>query len=144
MLDKPMTRSETDSNALPGGRLTRRHETNYARQRDVRNVTYRRDGTLKTAFIRVRFLMEKKGENKMANKTFEIVRLAIVNDQLGNPKELTLKIEENSLSDSDKSKIKQAVLESASKNTSLTPLELAESLCKAFILIQADTCSKGE
>lgn len=44
MLDKPMTRSETDSNALPGGRLTRRHETNYARQRDVRNVTYRRDG----------------------------------------------------------------------------------------------------
>ena len=25
----------------------------------------------------------------MANKTFEIVRLAIVNDQLGNPKELT-------------------------------------------------------
>ena len=88
--------------------------------------------------------MEKKGENKMANKTFEIVRLAIVNDQLGNPKELTLKIEENSLSDSDKSKIKQAVLESAAKNTSLTPLELAESLCKAFIWIQADTCSKDE
>ena len=46
MLDKPMTRSETDSNALPRGRLTRRHETNYARQRDVRNVTYRRDGKL--------------------------------------------------------------------------------------------------
>jgi len=44
MLDKPMTRSETDSNALPRGRLTRRYETNYARQRDVRNVTYRRDG----------------------------------------------------------------------------------------------------
>lgn len=50
MLDKPMTRSETDSNALPGGRLTRRHETNYARQRDVRNVTYWRDGKLKTVF----------------------------------------------------------------------------------------------
>ena len=88
--------------------------------------------------------MEKKGENKMANKTFEIVRLAIVNDQLGNPKELTLKIEENSLSDSDKSRIKQAVLESGAKNTSLTPLELAKSLCKAFISIQADTCSKDE
>ena len=73
----------------------------------------------------------------MANKTFEIVRLAIVNDQLGNPKELTLKIEENSLSDSDKSKIKQAVLESAAKNTSLTPSELAESLCLAIKFIDS-------
>ena len=81
--------------------------------------------------------MEKKGENKMANKTFEIVRLAIVNDQLGNPKELTLKIEENSLSDSDKSRIKQAVLESAAKNTSLTPSELAESLCLAIKFIDS-------
>nr|DAS96559.1 MAG TPA: hypothetical protein [Caudoviricetes sp.] len=88
--------------------------------------------------------MEKKGENKMTDKNFEIIRLAILNAQLGNPKELTLKIEENSLSDSDKSRIKQAVLESAAKNTSLTPLELAESLYKAFILIQADTCSKDE
>ena len=57
---------------------------------------------IKNRIHRVRFLMEKKGENKMANKTFEIVRLAIVNDQLGNPEGLTLKIEENSLSDSDK------------------------------------------
>jgi len=47
-----MTRSETDSNALPRGRLTRRHETNYARQRDVRNVTYRRDGKFQSAFGR--------------------------------------------------------------------------------------------
>lgn len=51
---------------------------------------------------------------------------------------------ENSLSERDKGLIKQAVLESAAKNTSLTSLELAESLCKAFILIQADTCSKDE
>lgn len=51
---------------------------------------------------------------------------------------------EKSLSDKDKRLIKQAVLESAAKNTSLTPLELAESLCKAFIWIQADTCSKDE
>lgn len=80
----------------------------------------------------------------MTDKNFEIIRLAILNAQLGNPKELTLKIEENSLSDSDKSRIKLAVLESAAKNTSLTPLELAESLYKAFILIQADTCSKDE
>ena len=79
--------------------------------------------------------MEKKGENKMANKTFEIVRLAIVNDQLGNPKELTLKIEENSLSDSDKSRIKQAVLESAAKNTNLPPDNIAKALCRAFTFI---------
>ncbi|HHF1674751.1 TPA: hypothetical protein ACQRD8_001642 [Haemophilus influenzae] len=62
-------------------------------------------------------------------------------------KQTRLKMEEkqeNSLSDKDKNLIKQAVLESAAKNTSLTPLELAESLCKAFILIQADTCSKDE
>ena len=88
--------------------------------------------------------MEKKGENKMANKTFEIVRLAIVNDQLGNPKELTLKIEENSLSDSDKSRIKQAVLESAAKNTNLKPNEVATQLCEAFTSIQAYTYSKSE
>jgi len=73
----------------------------------------------------------------MTNKNFEIVRLAIVNDQLGNPKELTLKIEENSLSDSDKSRIKQAVLESAAKNTNLTPSELAESVCSAVMFIDS-------
>ena len=109
----------------------------YKQTRLYNSVTYRRDGTLKTAFIRVRFLMEKKGENKMANKTFEIVRLAIVNDQLGNPKELTLKIEENSLSDSDKSRIKQAVLENAAKNVGMPPDKIAESLCKAIYLIDS-------
>ena len=88
--------------------------------------------------------MEKKGENKMANKTFEIVRLAIVNDQLGNPKELTLKIEENSLSERDKERIKQAVLESAAKNTNLKPNEVATQLCEAFTSIQAYTYSKSE
>lgn len=52
--------------------------------------------------------------------------------------------EKKKISPNDKEKIKWAVLESAAKNTSLTPLELAESLCKAFIWIQADTCSKDE
>ncbi|MGF7454334.1 hypothetical protein [Pasteurella bettyae] len=80
----------------------------------------------------------------MATKTFEIVRLAIINDQLGNPKELTLKLEENSLSDFDKSKIKQAVLESAAKNTNLKPNEVATQLCEAFTSIQAYTYSKSE
>lgn len=52
--------------------------------------------------------------------------------------------EKKKISPNDKEKIKWAALESAAKNTSLTPLELAESLYKAFILIQADTCSKDE
>jgi hypothetical protein len=67
--------------------------------------------------------------------------------EMANIKQMRLKMEqkkENSLSERDKGLIKQAVLESAAKNTSLTPLELAESLCKAFIWIQADTCSKDE
>lgn len=71
----------------------------------------------------------------MANKTFEIIRLALINEQLGNPKKLTLKIEENSLSERDKENIKWAVLESAARNTSLTPSELAEALCLAIKFI---------
>lgn len=71
MLDKPMTRSETDSNALPGGRLTRRHETNYARQRDVRNVTYRRDGTLKTALLNAVFNVKER-RKQMTNKKYSL------------------------------------------------------------------------
>lgn len=73
MLDKPMTRSETDSNALPRGRLTKRHETNYARQRDVRNVTYRRDGKFQSAFGRATVLsmrtcqMQDRVRFEMAN-----------------------------------------------------------------------------
>ena len=67
--------------------------------------------------------------------------------EMATMKQPRLKMEEkkeNSLAERDKGLIKQAVLESATKNTSLTSLELAESLCKAFILIQADTCSKDE
>ena len=45
--------------------------------------------------------------------------------------------QENSLSDNDKELIKQAVLESAAKNTSLTPSELAESLCQAIRFIDS-------
>lgn len=66
-----MTRSETDSNALPGGRLTRRHETNYARQRDVRNVTYRRDGTLKTALLNAVFNVKER-RKQMTNKKYSL------------------------------------------------------------------------
>ena len=45
--------------------------------------------------------------------------------------------QENSLSERDKEQIKLAVLESATKNTSLTPGELAESLCQAIRFIDS-------
>lgn len=51
---------------------------------------------------------------------------------------------ENSLSERDKERIKQAVLESAAKNTNLTPSELAVNLCEAFTSIQAYTYSKSQ
>ena len=51
---------------------------------------------------------------------------------------------ENSLSEKDKERIKQAVLESAAKNTNLKPNEVAAQLCEAFTSIQAYTYSKSE
>lgn len=51
---------------------------------------------------------------------------------------------ENSLSDNDKELIKQAVLESAAKNTNLKPNEVATQLCEAFTSIQAYTYSRSE
>ena len=44
--------------------------------------------------------------------------------------------EEKKISPNDKEKIKWAVLESAAKTTSLTPSELAESLCLAIKFIE--------
>ena len=55
-------------------------------------------------------------------------------------KQTRLKMEEkkeNSLSDNDKELIKQAVLESAAKNTGMLPDEIAESLCRAIYLIDS-------
>ena len=45
--------------------------------------------------------------------------------------------QENSLSDKDKERIKQAVLESAARNTEIPPDELAESLCRAILLVDS-------
>ena len=42
---------------------------------------------------------------------------------------------EKSLSDKDKRLIKQAVLESAAKNTNLSPDNIAKALCRAFTFI---------
>lgn len=53
-------------------------------------------------------------------------------------KQTRLKMEEKKkISPNDKEKIKWAVLESAAKNTSLTPSELAESLCLAIKFIDS-------
>lgn len=43
--------------------------------------------------------------------------------------------QEKSLSDKDKRLIKQAVLESAAKNTNLPPDNIAKALCRAFTFI---------
>lgn len=62
-------------------------------------------------------------------------------------KQTRLKMEEkqeNSLSERDKERIKQAVLESAAKNMNLKPNEVATQLCEAFTSIQAYTYSKSE
>ena len=62
-------------------------------------------------------------------------------------KQTRLKMEEkqeSSLSERDKERIKQAVLESAAKNTNLKPNEVATQLCEAFTSIQAYTYSKSE
>ena len=52
--------------------------------------------------------------------------------------------EKKKISPNDKEKIKQAVLESAAKNTNLKPNEVAAQLCEAFTSIQAYTYSKSQ
>jgi len=57
---------------------------------------------------------------------------------MANIKQMRLKMEEKKkICPNDKEKIKWAVLESAAKNTSLTPSELAESLCLAIKFIDS-------
>ena len=56
--------------------------------------------------------------------------------EMANIKQMRLKMEEKKkISPNDKEKIKWAVLESAARNTSLTPSELAEALCLAIKFI---------
>lgn len=78
----------------------------------------------------------------MANKTFEIIRLALINEQLGNPKKLTLKIEENSLSERDKDQIKWAVLR-AVENGCLEPELIAQRCCSAIEIINRNGLNTG-
>ncbi|SEP87171.1 hypothetical protein [Basfia succiniciproducens] len=72
----------------------------------------------------------------METNSYEMIKQIIVNDQLGKPKNLKVVVVENSLSDRDKERIKQAVLDNAGKGLGLTPEELAESLIKAIKIIE--------
>lgn len=47
----------------------------------------------------------------MTTQSYEMVKQVILNDQLGKPKNLKIVVVENSLSDRDKERIKQAVLD---------------------------------
>lgn len=60
--------------------------------------------------------------------------------EMANIKQMRLEMKEkkeNSLSERDKERIKQAVLESAAKNTNFPPDKLAKSICDAIYLIDS-------
>lgn len=80
----------------------------------------------------------------MTTQSYEMVKQVILNDQLGKPKNLKIVVVENSLSDRDKERIKQAVLDNAAKTTDYSLSELARELCLAFTLIQTYTAPKCE
>lgn len=73
----------------------------------------------------------------MNSKNFEIAKLALLNEQMGNIKDLevSFKEEKESLPDEDKERIKQAVLEHSKRYGGKGTLDLAKELKEAFILI---------
>ncbi|AUI65598.1 MULTISPECIES: hypothetical protein [Glaesserella] len=73
----------------------------------------------------------------METENYEMVKKIILNDQLEQPEKLKLLVIKNSLSDLDKERIKQAVLESVSRKTDYPPDELAKLTCKAIYLIDS-------
>ncbi|OOF48721.1 hypothetical protein BKK54_10355 [Rodentibacter genomosp. 1] len=75
---------------------------------------------------------------KQSTPHLEMAKELLLNEQNGYPKNLKLVEIKDSLSDFDKERIKQVVLESVAKNTvGYTPVELAESACKAIYLIDS-------
>lgn len=80
----------------------------------------------------------------MKNENYEMVKKIILNEQRGRPEKLKLLVVENSLSDKDKERIKQVVLDNATRNMNYEPSRLAKELCLAFTLIQTYTNSKHE
>ncbi|RGE48384.1 hypothetical protein MHD_04505 [Mannheimia granulomatis] len=78
----------------------------------------------------------------MKNKNFEITKVVILNEQLGSPKDLELKVVENSLSDEDKYDIKQAVLKAVGNGCS-DPEMLASRCCSAIEIINKNGLNTG-
>lgn len=80
----------------------------------------------------------------MKNKNFEIAKLALLNEQMGNIKDLevSFKEEKESLSDEDKYDIKQAVLKAVA-NGCLDPEMLASRCCSAIETINKSGINTG-
>ncbi|KGQ55348.1 Uncharacterised protein [Gallibacterium anatis] len=69
------------------------------------------------------------------NENYEMIKQILLNEQLGNPKKLKLYVVEGSLSDEDKSQIRQAVFDNAINLKHLNPSELTNELIKSIKII---------
>lgn len=69
------------------------------------------------------------------NENYEMIKQILLNEQLGNPKKLKLVVVERSLSDEDKSQIRQAVFDNAINLKHLNPSELTNELIKSIKII---------
>ncbi|MCX2960335.1 hypothetical protein [Rodentibacter caecimuris] len=79
----------------------------------------------------------KKHNRKMKqpNSNLEIAKELLLNEQKGSPKNFKLVEVKNSLSDSDKERIKEAVLKNAINLTHLDPSGLAKELIDSIKII---------
>lgn len=69
------------------------------------------------------------------NENYEMIKQILLNEQSGNPKNLKLDVVEGSLSDEDKSQIRQAVFDNAINLKHLNPSELTNELIKSIKII---------
>ncbi|MDK9560985.1 hypothetical protein QP017_06280 [Gallibacterium anatis] len=69
------------------------------------------------------------------NENYKMIKQILLNEQLGNPKKLKLDVVEGSLSDEDKSQIRQAVFDNAINLKHLNPSELTNELIKSIKII---------
>lgn len=69
------------------------------------------------------------------NENCEMIKQILLNEQSGNPKKLKLYVAEGSLSDEDKSQIRQAVFDNAINLKHLNPSELTNELIKSIKII---------
>ncbi|BFQ93286.1 hypothetical protein [Gallibacterium anatis] len=69
------------------------------------------------------------------NENYEMIKQILLNEQSRNPKKLKLDVVEGSLSDEDKSQIRQAVFDNAINLKHLNPSELTNELIKSIKII---------